>query len=106
MIDEQQARERIARIWSEALGVEQVAPDDDFFELGGHSLLAGEVVAATCRELSVRLPVRALFANPTVAQLAKAALAAHASPEPAEAAIPRAPRRPLEPLADGSGGAR
>jgi len=96
-----EARERIARIWAEALGVESVGADEDFFELGGHSLLAGEVIAATCREFSVRLPVRTLFAAPTVAELTTAVLAAQSSPAPAAAAIPRAARRPLKPLAEG-----
>ncbi|WP_459650943.1 amino acid adenylation domain-containing protein [Kitasatospora sp. Ki12] len=64
--------ERIAAIWREALGVEEVGTGEDFFELGGHSLLAARMVAGIRDELNVRLPLRTLFDSPTVAALARA----------------------------------
>ncbi|HEU0012159.1 MAG TPA: amino acid adenylation domain-containing protein, partial [Longimicrobium sp.] len=60
----------IARIWAEVLGVENVAAHDDFFALGGHSLRATQVLSRIQHALGVRLPVRAFFADPTVAGLA------------------------------------
>ncbi|HET7114571.1 MAG TPA: FkbM family methyltransferase, partial [Pyrinomonadaceae bacterium] len=62
--------EVIAAIWSELLGVARVGINDNFFELGGHSLLATQVVSRLRGALQVELPLRKLFASPTVAELA------------------------------------
>ncbi|WP_051947941.1 non-ribosomal peptide synthetase [Streptomyces scabiei] len=63
--------ERVAAIWREALGIEQVGVHEDFFELGGHSLLATQVVAGIRRQFAIRLALRTLFEAPTVAALAR-----------------------------------
>lgn len=67
------AEEAVARIWSETLGVEDVAPDDDFFALGGTSLHAIHVVAAVRAHPTLgahrdRAAIRALLDNPTLAR--------------------------------------
>lgn len=62
--------EVIAAIWSELLGVARVSINDNFFELGGHSLLATQIVSRLRGALHVELPLRKLFAAPTVADLA------------------------------------
>ncbi len=59
----------LARIWAEALRLEQVGIDDDFFALGGHSLLATQVIARVCDTFHVEVPLHALFEAPTVADL-------------------------------------
>jgi acyl carrier protein len=41
----QEFRDKIAAIWTRALGVKKVAPDDNFFALGGHSLLGVKMIA-------------------------------------------------------------
>src|SRR6185503_9980586 len=41
----------IARLWSEALGVESPGVEDHFFEEGGHSLLAVRLVGLIRREV-------------------------------------------------------
>ena len=59
----------IAKVWSEVLDVEQVGRHDNFFELGGDSILAIQIVSRSNRS-GVRIDVRKLFGNPTVAELA------------------------------------
>ncbi len=63
--------ERIANIWGEVLGVHRVGIHDDFFALGGHSLLASQVIARVRAAFATELPLRAIFAAPTVAGLAE-----------------------------------
>nr|WP_067543674.1 non-ribosomal peptide synthetase [Nocardia crassostreae] len=68
--------EIVAGVFTEVLGAEQargggaVGADDDFFALGGNSLLATQVAARLGAALGARVPVRALFEAPTVAELA------------------------------------
>src|SRR6202044_2143382 len=59
----------LAGIWGEVLRVERVGRHDNFFELGGHSLLAVTVIERM-RRRGLQVDVRALFATPTVAELA------------------------------------
>ncbi len=61
---------RIAAIWQETLGVEEVGADDDFHELGGDSLIAIRVASRLREALDVAIGVAALFEAPTVARLA------------------------------------
>ncbi|MGA9771717.1 MAG: amino acid adenylation domain-containing protein [Blastocatellia bacterium] len=61
----------LTKIWSELLGVSEVGIHDDFFELGGQSLLATRAVSRVREALQIDLPLRSLFENPTVAELAK-----------------------------------
>ncbi|HAG82187.1 MAG TPA: non-ribosomal peptide synthetase, partial [Cyanobacteria bacterium UBA12227] len=63
--------EMLAGIWAEVLGVERVGIHDNFFELGGHSLLATRVISQVRQVFEVELPLRRLFEEPTVTQLAK-----------------------------------
>ena len=62
---------RIAGIWREVLGVEQVGIDDNFFDLGGHSLLLTRLRARLEAELEVELPIVKLFQHPTVSATAR-----------------------------------
>jgi amino acid adenylation domain-containing protein len=61
---------RLARVWEELLGLQEVGVRTSFFELGGHSLLAMRLVARIRRDFGQELPVAALFGNPTVEGLA------------------------------------
>ncbi|HEY6147837.1 MAG TPA: AMP-binding protein, partial [Thermoanaerobaculia bacterium] len=64
------AEERIARIWSDVLGLEQVGVHDNFFDLGGHSLLAVAVISRIEKEFGRPVGLAAIFRAPTVAELA------------------------------------
>ena len=60
----------LAAIWSDLLRVEQVGRHDDFFELGGHSLLAIALMERM-RRSGLHMDVRAIFATPTLMDLAE-----------------------------------
>ena len=64
----------ITQAFETVLHLEQVSVYDDFFEIGGHSLKAISVVNEIESHLGVRLPLKAIFENPTAAQLAKVVL--------------------------------
>jgi thioesterase domain-containing protein/acyl carrier protein len=60
----------IADAFAEVLGVERVGMDDNFFELGGTSLVATKIGPAIENAVGVRVPLQALFVDPTPAGLA------------------------------------
>ncbi|MEU6776076.1 non-ribosomal peptide synthase/polyketide synthase [Streptomyces sp. NPDC046759] len=60
---------RIARIWSDVLGVEDIGADDNFFALGGDSVLTMQVVSRLRRD-GLHVATRDLFTHQTVAELA------------------------------------
>jgi acyl carrier protein len=64
-----ETEERVAQIWREVLGVEDVGINDNFAQLGGHSLFAIKIVHELRRAFQINLPVRVLFDAPTVSAL-------------------------------------
>ncbi|HEX3249416.1 MAG TPA: amino acid adenylation domain-containing protein, partial [Pyrinomonadaceae bacterium] len=62
--------EILVDIWSEVLGGAKVGIHDNFFELGGHSLLATRLLSRVRASFALEVPLRKLFAGPTVATLA------------------------------------
>lgn len=64
-------RQSIAAIWTEVLGVQEIASEDNFFELGGHSLLAVQTHRAMRDRLEVaKLSITDIFQFPTLGALA------------------------------------
>jgi acyl carrier protein len=61
---------RIAALWQELLGVDEVGAEDNFFDLGGHSLLLIRMQARLARDVGHEVPVVELFQYPTVRSLA------------------------------------
>jgi len=62
----------LAQIWAQVLKLDRVGIEDNFFELGGHSLLATRVVAQIRDELRLDVPLRMLFEQPSIRELARA----------------------------------
>lgn len=65
-----ETEQKVAVIWQDLLGVEQIGIYDDFFELGGHSLLGIQIISRVRQQFQVELPLRAFFETPTVARVA------------------------------------
>ena len=79
---------QLAAIWRELLGLKRrVGVHDDFFALGGRALLAVRMMARAREATGVALPVAALFAGPTIAELAAAMEAARRGETDAEPAV-------------------
>ncbi len=66
-----EAEERVAAIWRELLGLDQVGRQDNFFALGGHSLLVVRLMGRVA-VLAPEMPITALYAAPTLAGFAEA----------------------------------
>ncbi|MER7843975.1 non-ribosomal peptide synthase/polyketide synthase [Kitasatospora sp. NPDC096077] len=83
---------RIARIWADVLGLEQVGADDNFFLLGGDSILSMQVVSRLRRD-GLHLATRDLFTHQTVAELATVVRSApeRADDGPVTGAVPLTP---------------
>ena len=62
--------EKLARIWAEVLGLDQVGIHDNFLDLGGNSLLATQVVSRVTNRYQVELPIQSLFKASSVAEMA------------------------------------
>jgi len=79
----------LAEIWAEVLGLERVGRHDNFFENGGHSLLVVMLIERMRRK-GLHADVRAIFATPTIAELATAMHGAPAAVEVPPNLIPQA----------------
>ncbi len=66
-----QTEAKIAEIYAEVLGLNQVGTTANFFDLGGHSLLATQAVARVRKAFKIEIPISSIFENPTVAELAE-----------------------------------
>jgi FkbH-like protein len=55
--------QRLAAIYSEVLGIDQIGVYDNFFDLGGHSLLAMQVLSRVREAFQVEIPIGVLFTS-------------------------------------------
>jgi amino acid adenylation domain-containing protein len=66
---------RVAAVWTEVLGIDEVGVETDFFQAGGHSLTAARLAFRIGEETGVALTLMEIFQHPTVAALAQLAAA-------------------------------
>jgi len=66
-----EAEIKLASIWRDVLGREEIGMYDNFFDLGGHSLLATQVMSRIRETFNLNMPLRYFFEKPTVAGLAE-----------------------------------
>jgi len=60
----------LAKIWTEAMGMDRVGVEDRYLDLGGDSLMAAVIFTQIEEKLGVRLPMATLDSAPTIADLA------------------------------------
>lgn len=60
----------VARVWAVELGLDRVGLDEDFIDLGANSLQGLAIIARLEATFGLSIPVRVLFEEPTVADLA------------------------------------
>ena len=80
---------RVAELWAEVLGVQEVGVDENFFDVGGDSLRLFRLNALLRQRIGAELEMEDLFRLPTVRDLAARLGAAGGEKE---AAIPSRPR--------------
>ncbi|MBS9394630.1 MAG: amino acid adenylation domain-containing protein [Dolichospermum sp. LBC05a] len=61
---------KLLQIWSNILKIDKIGVQDNFFDLGGHSLLAPYLMTQIQQQIGKDIPVKDLFQNPTIEQLA------------------------------------
>jgi amino acid adenylation domain-containing protein len=61
---------RLVEVWESILNVRPIGVTDRFFDLGGHSLLALRLLVEIERQLGRKVPLPALFEEPTIEHLA------------------------------------
>lgn len=52
---------RLAKIWSNVLGIDSFGVNDKFFDLGGHSLKATKLISKIYKEFNVDIPLKEFF---------------------------------------------
>jgi 3-oxoacyl-(acyl-carrier-protein) synthase/acyl carrier protein len=87
---------KLAEIWQEFFGFEQVGTRDDFFELGGDSLKVINLVAKIQKEMDVLIPIPEFFDRPYISALSEYILDI---PQKTVSSIEPAEKREYYPLA-------
>jgi acyl carrier protein len=94
---------RLAVLWRDVLGIDDITSDDDFFELGGNSLGAIRLTFRIRETFGTEITLREFYAAPTLADCARTidhnAAEATAAPTPTIHRIDRS-----QPTAGAGGG--
>jgi fengycin family lipopeptide synthetase D len=61
-----EVEKRLAKLWKDIFGLNQVGVNENFFNLGGHSLHIIKLVSAVYQELGIELPIKVIFEYPTI----------------------------------------
>lgn len=91
----QNPADRVARIWCEALGVAEAAPDHDFSDVGGSSRQVLSLLRRVRLELGVDVPVQEFARRPTPRGLAEAVAAAEPVHDGSVVVLRRGEGRPI-----------
>jgi acyl carrier protein len=75
-----ESERKLANIWQELLGIEEVGVDDNFFDLGGDSLLLLRVQLKISQSFGANLSSAELFQHSTVSALARRLSQSEAEP--------------------------
>ncbi|MFC5702235.1 non-ribosomal peptide synthetase [Cohnella faecalis] len=66
-----ETEKKLARLWSEVLGISSIGADAHFFEAGGHSLRAALLISEIHRTFHAQLSLRDVMEAPTLREMAK-----------------------------------
>jgi amino acid adenylation domain-containing protein len=66
VLPETDIEKRIADIWRECVGVENITLTDDFFDIGGNSIIAVQIIIRLEKEFGLPLPLASLFEYNTI----------------------------------------
>jgi amino acid adenylation domain-containing protein len=77
-----ETEQKLAEIWQDVLGIEQVGIHDNFFELGGDSLLITRIHVRFSERFDRQVSVASLLQYPTIADLAQSLAERAAAEQP------------------------
>lgn len=63
--------QKIAAVWRNVLGIDQIGVFDNFFELGGNSLVGTQLIADLNEALGLQIPAVGLYEGPTINSLSQ-----------------------------------
>ncbi|AEV98678.1 hypothetical protein A4D02_09040 [Niastella koreensis] len=66
-----ETQRKLAMVWEQVLGLEQISVHDDYFELGGNSLKAMEIIKKIQDTMGCSIPLKVLFEEKTIESIAR-----------------------------------
>jgi acyl carrier protein len=61
----------LRELWTEALGLDEIGPDDDFFDVGGDSMIAVQLSARIRQRFGVEFSAATMFEADTIRRQAE-----------------------------------